>query len=159
MIANLEIALKNFDGTIIFVSHDRYFIEKVASKKWYFHAKNIIESELSLEELFAKKEPKIKKKIHYKMKKDRKTNPFFLKKIHDEIEENHQLLENKKEELLSTEGEFYDNSIYSNQKKVKLLTQTVKKLNDEIVVIKTTLGKLEEKYLEILEGKESRKEM
>ena len=159
MIANLEIALKNFDGTIIFVSHDRYFIEKVASKKWYFHAKNIIVSELSLEELFAKKEPKIKKKIHYKMKKDRKTNPFFLKKIHDEIEENHQLLENKKEELLSTEGEFYDNSIYSNQKKVKLLTQTVKKLNDEIVVIKTTLGKLEEKYLEILEGKESRKEM
>ena len=151
MIANLEIALKNFDGTIIFVSHDRYFIEKVASKKWYFHAKNIIESELSLEELFAKKEPKIKKKIHYKKKKDRKTNPFFLKKIHDEIEENHLLLENKKEELLSTEGEFYDNSIYSDEKKVKSLTKKTKNLKEEMNNIQTVLNALEEKYLEFLE--------
>ncbi len=152
MISNLETALKNFDGTIIFVSHDRYFIEKIATKKWYFHDKNIIESELSLEELFAKKEPKIKKEIRHKKKKDRKTNPFFLKKIQAEIEENQKLLEKKKEELLSIEGEFYDTSIYSDKNKVTFLTQIVKKIKDEIVEINTTLNELEEKYLKILEG-------
>ncbi len=152
MISNLETALINFDGTIIFVSHDRYFIEKVASKKWYFHGKNIIESELSLEELFSKKETKIKKDIHYKKKKDRKINPFFLKKILDEIEDNQKLLEKKKEELLSTEGEFYDNSIYSDKNKVKSLTGKVKYLKDEMNNIQTVLNDLEEKYLKILEG-------
>ena len=151
MIANLETALKNFDGTIIFVSHDRYFIDKVASKKWYFHGKKIIESELSLEELFSKKETKIKKNIHYKKKKDKKTNPFFLKKILDEIEENQKLLKIKNEELLSTEGEFYDNSIYSDEKKVKSLTGKVKNLKDEMNNIQAVLNDLEEKYLEFLE--------
>lgn len=31
----LEQALEEFDGTIVFVSHDRYFIEKLATKIWY----------------------------------------------------------------------------------------------------------------------------
>ena len=33
----LEEALNNFNGTIIFISHDRYFINKVATKIFYIH--------------------------------------------------------------------------------------------------------------------------
>ena len=29
----LEESLKNYDGTILFVSHDRYFINKIAKRK------------------------------------------------------------------------------------------------------------------------------
>ena len=75
-----------------------------------------------------------------------------MKKILDEIEDNQKLLEKKKEELLSTEGEFYDNSIYSDKNKVKSLTGKVKYLKDEMNNIQTVLNDLEEKYLKILEG-------
>ena len=40
---NLEGALKNFNGTIIFVSHDRYFINKLANKLLYINNSKITE--------------------------------------------------------------------------------------------------------------------
>ena len=40
----LEEALKNYNGTILFISHDRYFINKVAEKILYIKNKKIIES-------------------------------------------------------------------------------------------------------------------
>jgi len=39
----LEDALINYEGTILFVSHDRYFINKLANKVLYISDKNIIE--------------------------------------------------------------------------------------------------------------------
>ena len=39
----LEEALKEFKGTVIFISHDRYFINKVADKILYIENKNIKE--------------------------------------------------------------------------------------------------------------------
>ena len=39
----LEEALKDFKGTILFVSHDRYFINKLADKIWYINNKMITE--------------------------------------------------------------------------------------------------------------------
>jgi len=32
LIKSLETALKNYEGTIVFISHDRYFIDKIAKK-------------------------------------------------------------------------------------------------------------------------------
>jgi len=38
----LENALENFDGTILMVSHDRYFINKLVNKIIYFDNKKLI---------------------------------------------------------------------------------------------------------------------
>ena len=40
---NLELALKSYDGTILFVSHDRYFINAVATKIVHFENKKLVE--------------------------------------------------------------------------------------------------------------------
>lgn len=40
----LEDTLKNYNGTLLFISHDRYFINKVADKILYIKNKKIIES-------------------------------------------------------------------------------------------------------------------
>ena len=40
----LEDTLKNYNGTLLFISHDRYFINKVANKILYIKNKKIIES-------------------------------------------------------------------------------------------------------------------
>ena len=60
MISYLEDALQEFDGTIVFVSHDRYFIERVAEKKWIFNARTIKETSQKLDDLFFQKEKKKK---------------------------------------------------------------------------------------------------
>ena len=39
----LEDALVNYEGTILFVSHDRYFINKIANKVLYISDKKITE--------------------------------------------------------------------------------------------------------------------
>lgn len=39
----LEEALKQFEGTLFFVSHDRYFLQKLASRFWYFHEGKILD--------------------------------------------------------------------------------------------------------------------
>ena len=40
---NLEEALNEYKGTLLFISHDRYFINKLANKILYISNKNIIE--------------------------------------------------------------------------------------------------------------------
>ena len=150
MIANLEEALQNYEGTIIFVSHDRYLIKKIATKKWFFNNKTIIETEQNLEELFSPEKPEKRKKTQKKKKKTGKTNPIILKKILSEIKKTQNLLEIKNEELLSFEGEFYDNSIYSDENKVKSLTEKVKIIKKEIKDVEIVLHNLEEKYLKLV---------
>ena len=39
----LEEALKDYLGTILFISHDRYFINKIAQKIFYIEDQSIIE--------------------------------------------------------------------------------------------------------------------
>ena len=38
----LEDALENFDGTLLFVSHDRYFMNKIATKYLKFENKQLV---------------------------------------------------------------------------------------------------------------------
>ena len=40
---DLESALQDFKGTLLFVSHDRYFINKLATKVVHIHDKKITE--------------------------------------------------------------------------------------------------------------------
>ena len=41
LVESLEKALKEFEGTIVFVSHDRYFVDNIATKIWELKDKNI----------------------------------------------------------------------------------------------------------------------
>ena len=152
MISSLEKSLSEYEGTIIFVSHDRYLIENVASEKWFFHQKKIEKTERSLEELFSSKnEKKRKKSEQYFKNKNRKTNPIILEKLEKRIEQKQELIEKKGEEILSLEAEFYDNSIYSDEKKVKDTNTMIKKIKNEIFVLKNELEEFENKYLELVD--------
>ena len=52
---SLETALKNFDGTVLFVSHDRYFIRALAGKILELEDGNATEYNCNYEEYHAKK--------------------------------------------------------------------------------------------------------
>ena len=86
----LEDILSDYEGTIIFVSHDRYFIKKVADKILYFDKENVelfpygyeqfLENEKKKEEITTEttQEPKVKKKfttpLKERSKKERAVN-------------------------------------------------------------------------------------
>jgi len=106
----LEEKLINFPGAILFVSHDRYFIDKIASKLFIFKGNGVVEEsyqtyteylsiEKELKELnhleqevksTLKKEEKPKEKIQtklsYKEQKDFDTLPDEIETLENEIE-------------------------------------------------------------------------
>ena len=106
----LEEKLINFPGAILFVSHDRYFIDKIASKLFIFKGDGVVEEsyqtyieylsiEKELKELndleqevksTVKKEEKPKDKIQtklsYKEQKDFDTLPDEIETLENEIE-------------------------------------------------------------------------
>ncbi len=107
----LEEYIQSFQGTVIFVSHDRYFVDKIAQKLFIFKGDGAVEEShqnyseyLSLEKVIfelesfnfdAKKETGKKyksknskpTKLSYKEKRDYDEIPKEIEKLEDEIEE------------------------------------------------------------------------
>ncbi|MDO4500729.1 MAG: ABC-F family ATP-binding cassette domain-containing protein [Erysipelotrichaceae bacterium] len=109
----LEEALKEYDGTILFVSHDRYFIKQVATSclvfengevKYYPDGyKDYIDIKVKEEE---KKEEVKQEKV---VLKDVKRRPKYnIKKLEEEISQLEELLEAKRD--LRFEPEYYQDS-------------------------------------------------
>ncbi len=104
----LEEYIQSFQGAVVFVSHDRYFVDKIAKKLYIFKGQGKIEEsyqsysdylsiEKELKELdsFTCKEEKLKPKLttnrtiklSYKEKKDYEDLPLLIEKLEFEIEE------------------------------------------------------------------------
>ncbi len=152
----LETALKEFDGTILFVSHDRYFIESIANKvielekgslnvfvgdyENYVTEKNLInakqtelEREKKLAQAESEKQQKQKEGYLSKEEKAIKTKTRLrIKQIEDEITK----LETENDTLTA---EISDPTIASDYTK---LSQKCKRMEE----IKTALDKLYEEY-------------
>lgn len=104
----LEEYIQSFQGAVVFVSHDRYFVDKIAKKLYIFKGQGKIEEsyqsysdylsiEKELKELdsFTCKEEKLNPKLttnrtiklSYKEKKDYEDLPLLIEKLEFEIEE------------------------------------------------------------------------
>ena len=70
----LEQTLLNYEGTILFVSHDRYFIEKVANKMMILRDKDIVEYNMGYEDYLEELKKEEPVKVVEKVKKTKKTN-------------------------------------------------------------------------------------
>jgi len=153
----LEEKLINFTGAILFVSHDRYFIDKIASKLFIFKGKgvveesyqsyteyldiekeikelNIISNEVKLESDKTKNIKRATKqtKLSYKEKRDLELLPDIIDKLEEKIDEVNKCL--------------YNPECYQERNLVEL-TEELKTLEDEYDI-------KSERYLEILELQE-----
>ena len=137
----LENALNEYDGTILFVSHDRYFIKKIATsclvidedKVTYYPDgyKDYIDTKVK-EELDKPKQEKNEKPL-----KELKQKPKYnLKKLENEISLMEDILEDKR--ALRYEPEYYQ-----DMKKMA-------ELDDEIDEIHNQIHALEEKWEEAM---------
>ncbi len=131
----LEKALKNYDGTILFVSHDRYFIKEVATsclvvengKVTYYDDgyKDYIDTNKKIEN-----KETVKEKVDLKVVKARPK--YNLKKIEEEISNLEDLLEEKRS--LRFEPEYYQDS------------RKMQELDEEIDEIHNKIHAAEEKW-------------
>jgi len=151
----LEEKLINFQGALIFVSHDRYFIDKIASKLLIFKGNGLVEEsfqnyseylsiERSINDLYemedeVKKETakpketasknKKRTKLSYKDQRDLEQLPAVIEELEEKIEEVNSCL--------------YDPKCYEERGLVTVADE-LKKLEEEY-------EKVSDRYLEVLE--------
>jgi ATP-binding cassette subfamily F protein uup len=153
----LEEKLISFAGALIFVSHDRYFIDKIASKLFIFKGDGIIEESFQsyTEYLEIEKEMKDLENLDEELKnrekkeeipKEKKQTKLTYKQqqAFDNLPDEIEILESKIEEITAC---LYDPKCYEE----KGLTA----LSEELSKLETIYEKKTEEYLEVLEIYES----
>ena len=128
----LEDLLLSYPGTIIFVSHDRYFINKIADSLLIFEKDKVILFNGTYSEYIKQKEnnkkevlPKEKKNNQKKIQVNNKKDNSLIKKLEKEID----IKEKKKKEI---EQLMLDEKIYNDYKKMNELQDTLTKIEEEI---------------------------
>ncbi len=148
----LEEYLMDFEGSVIFVSHDRYFVDKIAKKLFIFKGDGIIEEShipyteyLEIEKEIKQLE-KISKEPIKKEKKSRKPKKLSYKE-QKELEELPKLIEELENTILEIEECLANPDCYNEKGLINLSKELeeIKKLYDEKV----------ERYLELEEKKEA----
>lgn len=138
---SLEEILKAYKGTLIFVSHDRYFVNKIADSLLIFEKGKVTYFDGNYEEYLRKKEENededaIQDKKVDNTVKEKTNNSYFtnkeinkaqnkITKIEKEIEEKEEKIKNIKSEMLKEENS-------TNYIKLKELEENIQKINSEI---------------------------
>ena len=131
---SLESILKEYKGTLIFVSHDRYFVNKIADSLLVFKPGNVIFFDGTYEE-YEEKYREYEDDVSYMQEGNNLSNQKPLK---DE-KYSHEKLENAK----SNNQYFINKEIKKAKAKIEKLEQEINKLEDEIANLKQEMSKEE----------------
>lgn len=127
----LETLLTEYNGTVLFVSHDRYFINKVADSLLVFENDEVVYFDGKYDEYVNQKKSivinneKVKDKKISKKEAKPKTTFAIMKKLERDIDKK----ENKRKEL---ETKLFDKEIYTNITKVNEINDMIENLTKEI---------------------------
>ena len=150
-IEELEKALQHYQGTVIFVSHDSYFIQRVANKIWLFKDKIIKEMNQEIEEVFTHEmflSSRKKDTIDNRPAREKKINPQILERILTELEKLQLKLAELDTKIEVLEETYGTKEVYNDKQRfLELKTEHDKLILDR----KNLLVKIEEKEIEYLE--------
>ncbi|MGK6352713.1 ABC-F family ATP-binding cassette domain-containing protein [Parapedobacter sp. DT-150] len=157
-------ALKQFEGTFIVVSHDRYLLDNVANKIWYIEDRKIKEYPGTYQEyedwmarrgpvaVEAKKESKTEKPEPKKDKpqksedKDRQT-----KKLHKTLEELEQRITDVEKDIKDAESVMAQESTYADSETLSAVSDRYHALKKELTALQGQWERLAEEIM-TLEG-------
>lgn len=141
---SLENILKEYKGTLIFVSHDRYFVNKIANSLLIFEKNKVTYFNGNYEEYTRKRieqEEKINDQINKKetinsRNSGQKENSYFLNKEKSKTKNKISKIEREIEQIESEkkqiEEQMQDEEICTDYLKLKELQENLQKLNEEI---------------------------
>ncbi len=154
-IEELEKSLQGYQGTVIFVSHDSYFIRRVANKIWLFKDKTIKEVSQDIEEVFTHEmflSSRKKETVDTRPARDkRKVNPQILDRILDEITVLQEKITVLDDQIAKLEAAYGTNEVYFDRERYMQL----KGEHDQLQLDrKYMLLEMEKKEMEYLERSE-----
>ena len=152
----LEDALENYEGTIVFVSHDRYFINKIANKVLditgddysiylgnydYYLEKR--EQELIAKKLKEENTDEVQEKVanNYVLGKEEKKRIRKLERTREELLEK---IESLEEKVTLVNNELTKEEVYTDAVKVQEYNEELRSLNQEIEDLNNTWLEIEE---------------
>ena len=152
----LESALENYEGTIVFVSHDRYFINKIANKVLditednysiylgnydYYLEKR--EQESIAKKLKEEKTEEVQEKVvnDYTLGKEEKKRIRKLERTREELLEK---IESLEEKVSLVNNELTKEEVYTDAIKVQEYNEELRSLNQEIEDLNNTWLEIEE---------------
>ena len=152
----LEDALENYEGTIVFVSHDRYFINKIANKVLditgddysiylgnydYYLEKR--EQELIAKKLKEEKTAEVQEKVanDYVLGKEEKKRIRKLERTREELLEK---IESLEEKVTLVNNELTKEEVYTDAIKVQEYNEELRSLNQEIEDLNNNWLEIEE---------------
>ncbi len=151
-------ALKAFQGTVIFVSHDRWFIEELTEKFWVFEKEQngenttITAFEGNLEQAavlsYARPTPP-KTAPTPRPQRKRRVNPLHLEQIHQNIEKDYQKLALMSDELEEIHTRLSDSQTYSQPGLLESLQARMAALERQIAQTEADICEQEDRYLSI----------
>lgn len=156
-------AMQQFEGTLIVVSHDRYFLDNVANKIWFIEDRKIKEypgTYQEYEEWSAKRKvnPASEKKVEKKPKEEKKKKEApsedtraKLQKMNKELSQLESKVATKESEVKNLEAELAKEEIYSNAAKLQEATRTYNSAKAALTHLQQQWEQLAEDIME-LEG-------
>jgi ATP-binding cassette subfamily F protein 3 len=163
-------ALNRYEGTMILVSHDRYFISQTANKIWYIEDHKIKEFVgtydeyvVWLKEREAKLQaenttPKVQEKVVEAPKPPKQENTTENQQLRKTLQSKNKLmqklepeLEKLKEELVQLETQLADPTVYADKNKFLQLDEAYKKLNFTVSEKNIAFEQLLEEIMELEE--------
>ena len=165
MIKSLEIALKNYDGTLILVSHDRYFIQAITNDYWIIKEGIINHYNDTFENILERIRPFEKEKKGKTGNttiqpattdgkggiKTKKTNPYILNKLLEKIASIEDNINGKKDEIFDLQSKFSDSDFYADKSNIEKANKRIDDLKKEIIDLNLEKDDLETEYLNYAE--------
>ena len=128
----IEKMLKEYNGTIIMVSHDRYLIKNVCTKLLVFNKDEVVLYNYGYDEYLEKrkviKESEIIKKENKVSKKEVNIN------LTKEINKIEKVIDNKEKELAKLNKELLKEEVYMDISKAKSIQEKIEKIAKEIEI-------------------------
>jgi len=151
---SLENMLENYKGTLIFVSHDRFFVKKIADSILSFENEKVTYYPYGYDYYLEKREDEVSLQVkEIKTEKNQKKtyiNPLKEKeKIERKIKKLEEVISKKEEEISNLQNELAKEEIYSDYVKVGEIQDKISVLNKEIEDNMISWEELQEQYSEI----------
>ncbi len=150
-------ALKEYPGTVIFVSHDRWFLGELANRFWVFRKKlgpdgiftTVEEPDCAWQRAIelAFEEPEVVKAPPPPRERKRKQNPWYLEQIHLQIEQKTHELAALHADLAAIHTELSRSETYANPERISTLQKDMADLESRIQTTRADIAELEEQYL------------